>query len=212
MDNFPPNSHGLTKSEPEAEPKPEKLNKIVTGKVLRRKQPLGKRFMETFFGGTNTVWSYILHDILLPAAKDTITDVVSQGVERMVYGESRSTSRRTGARPSGTSGYVSYNRFSQGPRGAREETRATTTRRGTHDFQDVILTTRAEAEGVIDTLYSLVEKYNQVTVSDLYDLLGIPTQFTDENWGWTDISSLGRGPIRVQGGYLLNLPKPDFLN
>lgn len=213
MDNLPGNSHRLKETKPEEEKKPEKLEKIVTGKVIRRKPSLGKRLMATFFGGGNTVWTYILHDILLPAAKDTITDVVSQGIERAVYGEGRSASRRTGNRPSGHAGYVSYNRYSQPQQQRREEPRVLSRRaRSTHDFREIILATRTEAEAVIDALYDLVNKYEQATVADLYGLLGIPADFTDENWGWRDISSLGQGPLRRQGGYLLDLPQPEPLD
>ena len=212
MENYPGNRQQLGAVEPVEEKKAPKVEKITTGKAIQRKPPLGKRFMDTFFSGTSSVWGYVLHDILLPAAKDTIADVVSQGIERMVYGEGRSTSRRTGTRPTGPSGYVSYNRYSQSPP-QREQQRTMSRRaRATHDFQDIILATRAEAEAVIDALYDLVEKYNQATVGDLYGLVGIPAEFTDENLGWRDISRLGQGPKRTAEGYWLPLQKPEPLD
>lgn len=212
MENYPGNRQQLGRVEPAEEEKKPKIEKVTASRAIQRKTPLGKRFVQTFFSGTNSVWGYILHDILLPAAKDTITDVVSQGIERMVYGEGRSTSRRTGTRPSGTSGYVSYNRYSQ-PTSQREQSRTLTRRaRASHDFQDIILATRAEAEAVIDALYDLVNKYDQATVADLYGLVGIPAEFTDENWGWRDISRLGQGPKRVSEGYWLPLSKPEPLD
>lgn len=212
MENYPGNRQTLGKVEVVEEEKKPKVEKIIAGRAVRRKTPLGKRFVETFFSGSNSVWTYILHDILLPAAKDTITDVVSQGIERMVYGESRSTSRRTGTRPAGPAGYVSYNRYSQTSQ-QREQPRVMSRRaRASHDFQDIILPTRAEAESVIDALYDLVQKYEQATVADLYGLVGIPAEFTDENWGWRDISRLGQGPKRMTDGYWLPLQKPEPLD
>lgn len=211
MDDFPGNSRSQRSPEVEPDKKAEKLEKVVTGKVMRRQKPLGRRFVETFFSGANNVWAYVLHEILIPAAKDTISDVVSQGVERMVYGEGRSASRRTGQRPGHSPNYVNYSRYSRG--GAREEPRTLSRRaRSAHDFQEIILATRAEAEDVLDGLFSAISKYDQVTVSDLYDLLGIPSNFTDERYGWRDGDLRGAGPTRVQGGYLLDLPKPDLLN
>jgi hypothetical protein len=218
VDDYPPNSR--KSREPKVEPtlpEPEKrAEKVVEGEVVRRKKPLGRRFTETFFSGSGRgVVSYIVLDVLLPAAKDTIADVVSQGIERMLFGEARSVSRRTGSRPSGSSGYVSYNRYSSQPPSAsrREDPRSTDISRrarATHDFDEIILATRAEAEEVIGRLFDIVSKYEAATVADLYELLGITSKFTDDRWGWTDIR--GAGVTRVRNGYLLDLPRPEPLD
>lgn len=217
MDDFPSNSRKSREPKPEAKvPEPERrAEKVIEGEVQRRKKPIGRRLSETFFSGDGRgVMSYIMLDVLLPAAKDTIADVVSQGIERMLFGEARSVSRRTGARSSGASGYVSYNRYSSQPPGARREdpraTQLSPRARATHDFDEIILATRAEAEEVIDRLFGLVSKYEAATVGDLYDLLGISSKFTDDRWGWTDIR--GAGVTRVRNGYLLDLPRPEPLD
>lgn len=209
MENFPGNGH--TTKVPESakeEKRPPKLASVVTGKVIRREKPLGRRFMETFFGRENSVWQYLLHEILIPAAKDTLTDFVSQGVEKMVYGESRSSSRRTG-RPAGASNYTPYNRFSQ-PSERRQDRTMSRRARASHDFQEIVLRTRAEADAVIDSMMDYMQKYEQVTISDLYDLVGIQGTFADEKWGWRDLR--GAGPTRINEGYLLDLPRPEPLD
>lgn len=207
MDNFPGNSHGGKDLEPEKDAKrPPKLTAVVTGKVTRRNKPLGKRVLDTFFGRENSVWQYLLHEILIPAAKDTVTDFVSQGVERAVYGEARSTSRRTG-RPAGGSNYTPYNRFSQDRHAPKTMSHRA---RATHDFREIVLRTRAEADAVLDAMMDYMQKYDQVTVSDLYDLLGLQSTFADEKYGWRDLR--GAGPTRISEGYLLDLPRPEPLD
>lgn len=191
------------------------VEKVVEGDVVRRKKPLGKRFSETFFtGDARGVFSYVVGDVLLPAAKDTIADAFSTMIERMLFGETRSASRRTGARPSGGSGYVSYNRFApqQGPAARREDPRLEISRkaRSTHNFDEIILATRAEAETVIDRLFDIVTRYEAATVADLYELVGVTPKFTDDKWGWTDIR--GAGVTRVRSGYLLELPPTEALD
>ena len=79
-----------------------------------------------------------------------------------------------------------------------------------HKFDDIILATRHEAEEVVDRLFDLMSRYDQVTVSDLYDLVGISRPFTDEQFGWTDLR--GAGVTRVRDGYLLDLPRPETLD
>ncbi len=208
MNEFPSNSH--KSKEPEA-PREPKVQKVVEGTVERRKTPLGRRLAETFMGGdAKSVSRYVVLDVLLPAAKDMVADAVSQGIERMLFGEVRSVGRRTGTRPSGSNGYVSYNRFS-GPSGRREEPRQMTDRaRARFEFDDIILPTRVEAEEVINQLFLLIQKYDAVTVADLYDSVGITPKYTDEKWGWTDLRGLGA--TRVRNGYLLDLTRPEPLD
>lgn len=213
MDNYPNNS---SKAKATSEPAPEtkKIESVVTSEVTRRKTPLGKRLAETFIGGdARTVGGYVVFEVLVPAARDMITDAFTQGIERMVYGEVRSTSRRTGTRSSGQNGYVSYNRITQSnnrPRsGLNEFTRREPDRRAraTHDFDDIVIATRVEAEEVIKRMYDILESYEVATVSDLYELIGVTPNYTDSKWGWSELP--GAGVLRVRDGYLLELPKPQ---
>lgn len=212
-DQFPANSRvGRVKNE---ETKP-KLDKITTGEVQKRKKPLGIRFRELFIGGdASSVGTYILFEVLLPAARDAISDAVAQGVDRMIYGESRRGGlSRSGSRPSTTSNYTPYNRYSSTPpwkADRREDPRRDVTRRSraSHDFDEILLSSRAEADDVIEKLYELTSQYGQATVSDLYDLVGITPQFTDEKWGW--LTMQGSDVRRTRDGYVLILPKPETL-
>jgi hypothetical protein len=218
VDEFPPNSHAAKQnlSSPEvpaADSK--KLQKVVTGEVIRQKKSFGKRAMESFVNGdSRSVVSYILWDVLIPAAKDTIADAASQGVERLLFGEALSSSRRTGFRPNNNN-YTNYSRFSQSQRRGNyrpEETRPpmTVKARRTHDFDEIILSTRPEAEHVIERLYETITKYQEATVADLYELLGLSCDYTDNKWGWYDLRNAG--VIRVPRGYKLALPKPEPLD
>lgn len=217
MESFPPNSRETkrpTKStDPVEKTEDKKVERVVASEVVRRKKPLGKRFLETFIGGdAKSVAHYVIFEVLLPAAKDTAADAVSQGIERMLFGEVRSSSRRTGARPSGASGYTSYNRLPSAQSGPRRDDPRGPSRqaRARHDFDEIILATRVEAEEVIDRLFDLVDRYQSATVADLYELVGVSGNYTDDKWGWADIR--GAGVTRVRNGYLLDLPRPEPLD
>jgi hypothetical protein len=205
---FPSNSRRPTR--PQREEKPKKIEKVVVSDVVRRKKPLGKRLSETLVGGdARGVWGYIAFEVIVPAFKDTFTDAVSQGVERLVFGEARSSSRRTGHRPGG---YVNYqSRYSPGG-GRRDEPRQQMSRRAraNHDFDEIILATRVEAEEVIDRLFDVVSRYETATVADLYEMVGVTGNYTDDKWGWTDLR--GASVQRVRNGYLLDLPRPEPLD
>lgn len=209
MDEFPSNSRERQRRQNPEPPAQKKVERVVQGEVVRRKKPLGRRIAEVFVGGdAKSVWGYIAFDVLIPAAKDTFADAFSQGIERMLFGEARSYSRRTGRRPGG-GGYVSYDRMSS--RDRRDESRHVSRRaRASHDFDEIILPTRVEAEEVIDRLFDLTAKYETATVSDLYDLVGVSGNYTDDKWGWVDLR--GAGVTRVRNGYLLDLPRPEPLD
>lgn len=72
------------------------------------------------------------------------------------------------------------------------------------DPVSVILETEAEAENVLEQLRARFGQYKFSTVSDLQSLVGLPSRFADEYWGWTDLTSTRISP--VSGGYLLELP------
>ena len=204
MEEFPGN-----RRTPGDQPTEKKISRIVDGEVVRRKQGLGKRFGQLFVAGdSRSVTQYVLMDVLLPAAKDMFTDAISQGVERLIYGESRPSTRRG---PTNGSGYISYNRYSQSrtpgpPRDTNPVGRMSRQARAVHNFDEIILPTRREAEEVLDFMFDLLTRYETVSISDLYELVGETGQFTDEKWGWTNLT--GSSVTRVRDGYLLNLPRP----
>jgi hypothetical protein len=211
-DEFPSNSHSQRR--PAREPREEKkVERIVSGEVVRRKKPLGRRFKETFMGGDSQgVASYVMLDILVPAAKDMFADAVSMGVEKLVFGESRSASRRGASRYSSPlANHTPYRAMGSSRLTTREDPRGPSRRsRANHNFDEIILATRVEAEEVVDRLFDLIQKYNSATVQDLYDTVGISGNYTDNKWGWTDLR--GAGVSRIREGYLLDLPKPEPLD
>lgn len=209
MDNYPSNSNSVkSTTQPPAE---KKIESVVTGGVTRRKTPLGKRLAETFIGGdAKTVGGYVVFEVLIPAARDMLANAFTQGVERMIYGDGAPAGRRIGARPSGSNGYTAYNRITSANgtmRQQREQFSEMSRRaRANHDFDEIILETRFEAEEVIRKMHDILDAYEVVTVSDLYELVGTTPNYTDEKWGWTDLQGSGVTPLG-RGGYLLDLPR-----
>ena len=189
--------------------RPKQTQIIKTKATIRKKSPL-VRFREVFFGDdARSVASYVAQDVLLPAAKDMISDAVTQTVERILFGDS-SPARRSTSRSSNAS-YTPYHRASANYKKSNgtNDRRGDRRKRASHDFDDIEFDSRAEAEVVLDRLYDLVNDYDYATVSDLYDLVGIDAKFTDENYGWYDLR--GSTIRRIRSGYILDLPKPEVL-
>lgn len=212
MEQFPANSHNAKIEKEEIEEK-KPILKVVTNEVVRRPKTRSKRFFDTFLtnnDGTSIV-SYVIQDILIPAAKDMIVDAFTQGVERAFFGETRSTTRRAASRPGNTPGYVSYNRYaSTTPINRRDPaTRPPLSRRARsmHNFDEILLATRAEAEEVLKRMNDLLERYGTISVGELYEMVGEDREHTDEKYGWVDLREAGVAYTR--SGYLLELPRPE---
>jgi hypothetical protein len=135
-------------------------------------------------------------------AREAIIEAVREGIEKLVRGDSY---RRRNSPTSGAQGYVSYNRMGSRTMPPREEPRALSRgARARHDFDDIVLPSRAEAEQVIERMFDIVGRYDTATVSDLYELVGIRGTHVDNKWGWSDMR--GAGVVRVRDGFLLELP------
>jgi hypothetical protein len=109
--------------------------------------------------------------------------------------------------------YVSYNSYSSRDRDRdrRDDRRELSQRdRARHNFDDILISSRGEAEEVLSHLVDLTIDYGQASVADLYDLVGITGEFTDNKWGWTDLRSASVS--RVRDGYLLNLPRTKLID
>lgn len=201
---FPSNSETSKKSVVDDK----NIQRVTSGDAVRRKKSLRKQFSETFVAGdAKSAIRYVIFDVMLPAAKDMIVESGSQGIEKLIFGDSRR--RRGSTSPqAGATGYVSYNRYSMGDRpGPASSQRAMSRQsRARHNFDEIVLGERSEAEEVIDQLFDVVSRYESATVADLYELVGLASAHTDHKWGWTDLH--GAGVSRIRGGYLLDLPEP----
>lgn len=207
-EQFPSNAN---KHQPQAKREPpKKVEKIVSGEVIRRRKPAHRRVFESFVGDSvGGVWSYVLLDVLIPAAKDMVYDAMSTGFERLLFREGRHRGRRGG--PPSQFGHVAYNRYSSSSR--RDEPRRELSRRSrsSHDFDEIMFPTRVEAQEVIDQMYFYIDQYDAVSVAEMYEMAGVSSNFVDRRWGWTELSDTAVRRTR-NGYYVLDLPKPEPLN
>lgn len=196
-EDYKPNSHKFREGE-SASTDDKKIEKIVKGKVRTKPKSGISKISEVFISeDAANVKSYIVMDVLVPAVKKAISDIVRDGIDMILYGESR------GRKGSSTSSYVSYRDYSRRD-DDRFRDRDSRTRSG-YNHDDIILESRGEAEEVLTRMDELIETYGVVSVADLYDLIGKSCEYTDNKYGWTNIRNAE--PIRVRDGYMLKLPK-----
>ena len=82
--------------------------------------------------------------------------------------------------------------------------------RSGYEYDDIIIENRGEAEDVLSRMDELIDQYGLVSVADLYDLVGINGNYTDNKYGWFNIRTAS--VVRVRDGYMIKLPKAVPLN
>ena len=199
MDDFIPNSNRFKNEQKEKEAlsktDDKKITPVVKGKVVAKKRSGLSKVKDVFVSDdVHNIKSYVFDDVLIPATKKAIADIVKNGIEMILYGGSG----RSGS--SFNSSHVSYDRFSD----KNNRPPATRTSIG-YNFDDIILEDRGEAEMVLTRMDEILETYQMVTVADLYDLIGVTCNYTDNNYGWTSLRNAD--VVRVYNGWKLRLPK-----
>lgn len=184
--------------------KEEKTKPIIHGKV-KKKGSIFKSVRDEFISeDAPSVGEYIVHDILIPALRDLLNDILHGSVD-MAFGGGgyrSSRNRRNGS-------YISYNRYydDRDRRRRDRDDEKYESRRRNRDLSDYVFEYREDAEDVLDRMCDYLEKYGDVPVSYFYDLCGetVPGAWTSDDWGWTDLS--GTRVRNVRGGYIIDLPK-----
>lgn len=201
MEEYKPNSD-KAREEQQTE---KKVEAVITGTAKTRKKGEMKKFADVFIAeDANNVKSYILMEVIIPAVKKAISDIVTTGIDMILYGEAGKS------RKNGSASKVSYRNYYE-REGERTRAGSGISRRNTFDYDEVVFDTRGDAEAVLDAMNDIISQYGTVSVSDFYDLARVANDnYTMNRYGWTNIG--GATAVRVRDGYVLKLPRAIPLN
>ena len=189
IENYQSNSY---KSKETHDEEKKKLEKVIVGQAKTKKKKGISKFVSGLIADeTQDIKTYLFKDVVIPTIKKTITDVV----DMILYGGSHKRNSRT----PGTK--ISYRSYYDDPRDSRSESRVI----AGYSYDDVILDSRGDAEAVLEQLNDLIDTYKIASVADLYDLVGISGNYTDNKYGWTNLANAD--VVRTRDGYQLKLPR-----
>lgn len=192
---YRPNSHKYREEQQRAEEK-KRVGKVVTGNVKTRKNEMRKLTDVFIAEDAKDVKHYVLMDVLVPAIKNTILDIIIDSATMIFKGDTGRSRKRS------TSDYVSYSRSYD--RDRREE-RHEPKRRG-FDYEDIEFETRGDAYAVLQGMRETIDEYDLVRVGDLYDMVERTPPFTSYSYGWSNLDNVDVVKVRG-GGYILKLPR-----
>ena len=197
--DYTPNSHKYKAEQKETATERKKLDAVVTGTAKRKKNEIRKITNIFAPGDMSSVTEYIIMDVIVPATKKMISEVVRNGIDMILYGE---TGRSNNRGPSDKVSYRSYYGSNDNTRNNNSSNRA----RSVFDYDNIVIPTRQEAEEVIRRMDEIIENYQTVSVADLYDLCGITDHnYMNQRYGWMNIRTAEA--VRVRDGYVLKLPR-----
>lgn len=183
---------------------PERPRRVVR-KAIVRKKSFVQSIAEGLVGNSSeNVMGYIIHEVLIPAAKTTIQEMVSGGIEMLLFGEKRSSGKSKGG-----SSKISYGSYysSNKDRDDDRRDRHRASYRDKFDLSEIYFKTRRDADDILTNLCDDLEEYEQVSVADFFDLAGIEgNSWAHDAYGWTDLRRATVTPTR--GGWQIIFPNP----
>lgn len=186
----------------------QKKNEAVVKNVKAKDAPKSRTFWQSFVEeDVKTIKDYLIFDVLVPATKNAISDLVSGGVDMLLFGQA-SGRRRSG----GGTNYTAYSskgntttiRYDSNTQQSKP-----VTRNGVYTYKDIYLGSRADAEEVLTTAIATLEKYEALSVADLYEICGMDSNYTDNKYGWTNLN--GACVQRTADGFLIKMPRVEIL-
>ena len=199
-ENLPDNSHKGRNEKKELQAQPEKrVEKVIKGKAKVKKNEIRKLTDVFISEDVSNVKNYIIMDVIVPAVKKAIYDLVVGTLDMSLYGGRGGAGRRS------TADKVSYKTDYNGVSRRDERTYNSNRTASGYSYDDIVVDTRGEAETVLMRLDEVMEEYECVRVADLYDLVGVTGNYTDNNYGWTNIRNAE--VVRVRDGYKIKMPR-----
>ena len=198
--DYKPNSNKYKKEQAELQAKKKDLKPVVSGKTKRKKNEI-RKFTDIFFADDwESIKSYIKDDILIPAAKKAFYDVVEGSLSMSLFG-----GRGGGSNRRSSIDRVSYRDYSASSR--KDERRSDNYRsRSVLDYDDILFSSKGDAELVLTRLIEALDTYETVSIADFYDLSNVPDiPHTANNYGWDNLSKAYVD--RVRDGYIIRFPK-----
>lgn len=198
--------------------KPIEVKTIVESAEMQ-KAPMGKRLFHAFFmvDSPKQILDNLLFKVTVPSIKQLMENLFNRGIHMLFFGEdSLGVPSQT---VNSNQSFVSYGSFFSGSNHGNTAEQALKVRT-LADFDMPIIAPTAEnpdaekqANLVIAQMRELIgvrAPNGYAKVSELYQSVGRTPEFTDEYYGWYDLSAAKAVPLG-DGRYLVQMPKAVML-
>lgn len=147
-----------------------------------------------------SVIDYVVKDVVVPMAKEAILNAVNGGLAMIFYGDANQR------RVSVSGGRRDYSNISSRGNTVRNQQSSSSSK----DVSSIPIRSYSKALEIIESLKDNLKEYGQASVADFKDAAEVSSVFTDNDWGWKDIT----GAFITQNGdgyFNIHLSKPKKL-
>ena len=196
---YTPNSHKYKEQQNASPTEEKKVTKVVNGPVKTKRNDVRKLADIFISEDISNVKSYIFMDVLVPAIKKAIYDIVTNGIDMFLYGGSgKGRNNQPGSK-------VSYRNYYEQKNNVGYRASDNARQSNVFDYDDIVFNNRGEAEAALQQMKDIIARYGIVTVNDLYEMTPLSAPYTSQKYGWMDVSNVDI--VRVRDGYILKLPR-----
>lgn len=195
----------------------EHMEKVVNLQPTKVKKSLVGRLFSGIVGpdGLPGIGSYVNEEIVKPAIKNIIVDAVTSGINMVMYGDKGpATGGRSRYGSPSRSNYTPRTNYGSNYRGSRdiaEPLNERTVRHSKHGVDEYVIGDRHDASQVLISLTEYADRYDAVSIADYYDLIGVASKYTDNNFGWSASSIAMASIIPVRGGFIIKFPPVEVI-
>lgn len=161
---------------------------------------------------------YAIEEVFIPQSKDMMSsffknvinmfgDAATKSIDRAFYPDGNSP-RRTNKTSIST--YQPQTNYSTTiySRNENKPPRESINSRSSIEVNYIWVDTEDQAKQIVGSLIEDIDNYGKAKVATLYDMVKIPTNFTDFKFGWTEKEVKQIGYYRDRGKYFIDLPQP----
>lgn len=187
------------------EPNKKDIKANVKAKV--KKETFRSKLKRAFFGdNVENVGDYMFFDVGVPAFKATISDMIGNGIEVLLFGEARGRRRDRG---------TDYARVSRDSRDRRDRDHYDRDRGDNRvvSYRDLFFEDKADAQRFVADIYDYVKDYGRISVSVYMSIGGLTsTSWDDNHKGWYKEDLANLGLIRTRYGWEIDVPRPQRMD
>lgn len=212
-DNMKVDNNG---EEPKVEER-QKLEKIVDVAPKKAKRGLLSRLITGVIGpeGLPGIGEYVNNEIIKPAIKNIIYDGITSATRMALFkdkgGPSNSYGYRNYQPHQSYRPTNNYNSQYSHPNVPQPSQRDRTTRSRYGVLEEYTIEDRFVAAQVLTTLTEQADRYDTASVADYYELIGVDSVFTDNDYGWTYDSLTRASIVPTRGGYIIKFPPVEVI-
>lgn len=188
--------------------------KVESPSAEAEKKPIAKPVQRQ-----SNAFAKIAKEFIACSAKEAWAEIVKPSIKQMIsdmfngFWWGAQGYRSSGRIPGRQTNRISYSDISRQSNTTRISgigSTSTETKRADFKYDELAFESKAEAEVVLESLEDQIQTYNRARVADFYDFIGMACPYTENNYGWTDLSQARILPDKG-GKWYIDFPRPTIL-